>query len=181
MYNANTPARPQMRPGSSGGPNMGYAPSPLPNQGGPGPYGMMHASSSTPGAGQKRKMEGDAPTNPHIPAGPGGPGGLGGSGGPSGGPSSAPTGTNGPGAGQPERKFRPPMPPPHLLASLVPESKMFKDLIETEQKLDWTMLRKRAEVNDALGRVVKVSLRALSNFAKQERLMLVRSCRSSEH
>jgi SWI/SNF-related matrix-associated actin-dependent regulator of chromatin subfamily D len=34
---------------------------------------------------------------------------------------------------------------------------MFKDLIEMEQRLDWTMLRKRAEVNDALGRVVKVS------------------------
>jgi hypothetical protein len=30
-----------------------------------------------------------------------------------------------------------------------------------EQRLDWTMLRKRAEVNDALGRVVKVSQQQL--------------------
>jgi SWI/SNF-related matrix-associated actin-dependent regulator of chromatin subfamily D len=34
---------------------------------------------------------------------------------------------------------------------------MFEDLIKMEQKLDWTMLRKKAEVNDALGKPVRVS------------------------
>lgn len=158
-----------MRPGSSGNPNLGYAPSPVAYPPGSLPYGAM----PTPGGGQKRKLEGDISTNPHIPAGPGPGAGLGPGGGPmmvgtsattpSGqaqpGPATAAATTTGAPAStsQPERKFRPPMPPPHLLASLVPESKMFKDLIEMEQRLDWTMLRKRAEVNDALGRVVKVS------------------------
>jgi hypothetical protein len=72
---------------------------------------------------------------------------------------------NGNGNSNGERKPRPPMPAPYLLASLVPESKMFKDLLEMEHKLDWTMLRKRAEVNDALGRVVKVRKDTSGNFA----------------
>jgi SWI/SNF-related matrix-associated actin-dependent regulator of chromatin subfamily D len=69
------------------------------------------------------------------------------------------------------------MPPPHLLASLVPESKMFKDLIEMEQRLDWTMLRKRAEVNDALGRVVKVSQqqRRIRTWLDQDELICILS------
>ncbi len=50
------------------------------------------------------------------------------------------------------------MPPPYLLASLVPESAMFEDLIRMEQKLDWTMLRKKAEVNDAIGRPIRVGV-----------------------
>lgn len=158
MQNSNTPSRPpQMRPGSSGNPLPRYAP-PNPSGGPAPPYGMM-----TPG-GQKRKLESDAGGNPHIPLGPG-PGAVGISNPMSAGTSTPttsqpqPTGSGPSQQPQPqtERKFRPPMPPPHLLASLVPESKMFKDLIDMEQKLDWTMLRKRAEVNDALGRVVKVS------------------------
>jgi SWI/SNF-related matrix-associated actin-dependent regulator of chromatin subfamily D len=56
------------------------------------------------------------------------------------------------------RKQRPPMPPPHVLASLVPESAMFEDLLKMEQKLDWTILRKKAEVTDAIGKPVRVSL-----------------------
>jgi hypothetical protein len=35
---------------------------------------------------------------------------------------------------------------------------MFEDLIRMEQKLDWTMLRKKAEVNDGLGKPVRVSV-----------------------
>lgn len=54
-------------------------------------------------------------------------------------------------------KQRPPMPPPYMLASLVPESEMFADLLKMEQKLDWTMLRKKAEAQDALGKPIKVS------------------------
>jgi hypothetical protein len=146
MYNPNTPLRPQIRPMSSAGSaNMGYAPSPIPN----GTYPPMHASTMTPQVGQKRKLDGDATAHSHIPVGPGA--------------TSSSTSAAAPGPGQPERKFRPPMPPPHLLASLVPESRMFKQLIEMEQKLDWTMLRKRAEVNDSLGRVVKVGPRAISH------------------
>lgn len=48
------------------------------------------------------------------------------------------------------------MPPAHVLASLVPESPAFADLIRTEHQLDWTLLRKRAQANDALGRPTKV-------------------------
>ena len=171
MQNFNTPSRPpQMRPGSSGNPHPGYMPNahPNPSAGGPPPFGMM--SSSTP-SGQKRKLEGEASGNPHIPSGPGSAGtstsnvpGQPGPG-PGPGPGPAPTSsTQAPTQAAPERKFRPPMPPPHLLASLVPESKMFKDLIDMEQRLDWTMLRKRAEANDALGRVVKVSTWSLTTF-----------------
>lgn len=54
------------------------------------------------------------------------------------------------------KKQRPPMPPPHLLASLVPESAMFEDLLKMEQKLDWTILRKKAEVNDAIGKPTRI-------------------------
>jgi hypothetical protein len=192
--NNNTPARPpppQMRPGSSGNHNLGYAPSPVAYPPGSLPYGAM----PTPGGGQKRKLEGDISTNPHIPAGPGPGAGLAPGGGPmmagtsattpSGqgqaqpGPATAAATTTGAPAStsQPERKFRPPMPPPHLLASLVPESKMFKDLIEMEQRLDWTMLRKRAEVNDALGRVVKVSQqqRRIRTWLDQDELICILS------
>lgn len=49
------------------------------------------------------------------------------------------------------------MPPPYMLASLVPESEMFADLLKMEQKMDWTMLRKKAEAQDALGKPIKVS------------------------
>ena len=36
------------------------------------------------------------------------------------------------------------------------DSKMYQDLIAMEKKLDWTMLRKKAEVSDALGKQVTV-------------------------
>jgi SWI/SNF-related matrix-associated actin-dependent regulator of chromatin subfamily D len=57
------------------------------------------------------------------------------------------------------RKYaKPPLPPPHVLQTLVPDSPAFVDLIKAEQKLDWTLLRKKAEINDTLGRPVRVSL-----------------------
>lgn len=34
---------------------------------------------------------------------------------------------------------------------------MYQDLLEMERKLDWTMTRKRVEVQDALGRTPTVS------------------------
>jgi hypothetical protein len=34
---------------------------------------------------------------------------------------------------------------------------MFEDLLKMEQKLDWTILRKKAEVNDAIGKPTRVS------------------------
>lgn len=34
---------------------------------------------------------------------------------------------------------------------------MFEDLLKMEQKLDWTILRKKAEVTDALGKPIRVS------------------------
>jgi SWI/SNF-related matrix-associated actin-dependent regulator of chromatin subfamily D len=36
---------------------------------------------------------------------------------------------------------------------------MYQDLLEMERKLDWTMTRKRVEVQDALGRIPTVSPR----------------------
>ena len=33
---------------------------------------------------------------------------------------------------------------------------MYQDLLEMERKLDWTMMRKRVEVQDALGRTPNV-------------------------
>jgi SWI/SNF-related matrix-associated actin-dependent regulator of chromatin subfamily D len=57
------------------------------------------------------------------------------------------------------RKYaKPPLPPPHVLQTLVPDSPAFVDLIKAEQKLDWTLLRKKAEINDTLGRPVRVRL-----------------------
>ncbi|WVQ79223.1 hypothetical protein IAT38_001319 [Cryptococcus sp. DSM 104549] len=51
---------------------------------------------------------------------------------------------------------RPPLPPPHVLASLVPDSPAFNELLKIEQKLDWTLMRKKAELNDALGKTTRV-------------------------
>ncbi|ODN72925.1 hypothetical protein L202_08340 [Cryptococcus amylolentus CBS 6039] len=58
---------------------------------------------------------------------------------------------------------RPPLPPPHVLAALVPDSPAFLELMKVEQKLDWTLMRKKAEVNDALGKPTRVK-RALRVF-----------------
>ncbi|RSH93276.1 SWI/SNF complex component snf12 [Saitozyma podzolica] len=51
---------------------------------------------------------------------------------------------------------RPPLPPPHVLSTLVPDSPAFTELMKIEQKLDWTLLRKKAEINDALGKPIRV-------------------------
>nr|XP_018260323.1 uncharacterized protein I303_07241 [Kwoniella dejecticola CBS 10117]OBR82481.1 hypothetical protein I303_07241 [Kwoniella dejecticola CBS 10117] len=51
---------------------------------------------------------------------------------------------------------RPPLPPPHVLQALVPDSPAFTELIKLEQKLDWTILRKKAEINDTFGKPTRV-------------------------
>jgi len=38
------------------------------------------------------------------------------------------------------------------------DSRMYQDLLEMERKLDWTMMRKRAEIQDALSRNPTVCL-----------------------
>ena len=38
------------------------------------------------------------------------------------------------------------------------DSKMYHDLLEMEKRLDWTMTRKKVEVQDALGRPMTVSI-----------------------
>jgi hypothetical protein len=38
---------------------------------------------------------------------------------------------------------------------------MYQDLVEMEKKLDWTIMRKKAEVQDALGRTASVSVNFL--------------------
>ncbi|ORY34769.1 putative chromatin remodeling-related protein [Naematelia encephala] len=78
---------------------------------------------------------------------------------------------------------RAPLPPPHVLATLVPDSPAFNDLMKVEQKLDWTLLRKKAEINDALGRPVRVkrSLRVfISNTAHHQTWQDDASGRSQE-
>lgn len=40
------------------------------------------------------------------------------------------------------------------------DSAMYRDLLQMERKLDWTMTRKRVEVHDALQRIIPVSGRA---------------------
>ena len=41
---------------------------------------------------------------------------------------------------------------------------MYQDLLEMERKLDWTMMRKRVEVQDALGRTPNVRFLCKINF-----------------
>lgn len=55
------------------------------------------------------------------------------------------------------KQSRPPLPPPHVLSTLIPDSPAFTELMKIEQRLDWTLLRKKAEINEALGRTIKVS------------------------
>lgn len=43
-----------------------------------------------------------------------------------------------------------------MLQALVPDSPAFTELMKIEQKLDWTLLRKKAEINDALGRSTRI-------------------------
>ena len=38
------------------------------------------------------------------------------------------------------------------------DSKLYQDLMEMERKLDWTMLRKKVEIQDALGKPAYVRL-----------------------
>ena len=45
---------------------------------------------------------------------------------------------------------------------------MYKDLQEMEKKLDWTIMRKKAEVQDALGRTASVSINPMSSLAMSE-------------
>jgi SWI/SNF-related matrix-associated actin-dependent regulator of chromatin subfamily D len=42
---------------------------------------------------------------------------------------------------------------------------MYQDLQEMEKKLDWTIMRKKAEVQDALGRSASVSVNLISSWA----------------
>lgn len=119
----------------------------------PQPYPAHPGMQPSPQVGQKRKLEADAPLNPHQPQPPHAQ-----QTGPSvGTPTPAPEAPSANATQPAEKKLRPPMPPPHLLASLVPESKLFSELLDMEGKFDWLMLRKRAEAQEGLGRVGKVS------------------------
>jgi SWI/SNF-related matrix-associated actin-dependent regulator of chromatin subfamily D len=45
---------------------------------------------------------------------------------------------------------------------------MYQDLQEMEKKLDWTIMRKKAEVQDALGRTASVSINLSSSLATSD-------------
>jgi len=49
--------------------------------------------------------------------------------------------------------------PPSVLSDpqLLVDSRMYQDLLDTEKKLDWTIMRKKAEVQDALGRTASTT------------------------
>lgn len=49
------------------------------------------------------------------------------------------------------------------------DSAMYRDLLQMERKLDWTMTRKRVEVHDALQRIIPVSLAAVLLRATDEK------------
>ena len=42
---------------------------------------------------------------------------------------------------------------------------MYQDLQDMEKKLDWTIMRKKAEVQDALGRTASVGINLISAWA----------------
>lgn len=66
------------------------------------------------------------------------------------------------------KQSRPPLPPPHVLSTLVPDSPAFTELMKVEQRLDWTLIRKKAEINDALGRPIKVGANEVALIAGQK-------------
>ena len=39
-----------------------------------------------------------------------------------------------------------------------PDSQFYQELLQMEKKLDWTMMRKKVELQDALGRPMHVSI-----------------------
>jgi SWI/SNF-related matrix-associated actin-dependent regulator of chromatin subfamily D len=45
---------------------------------------------------------------------------------------------------------------------------MYQDLLDMEKKLDWTIMRKKAEVQDALGRTASVSIDLFSSLAMSD-------------
>jgi hypothetical protein len=75
--------------------------------------------------------------------------------------------------------------PPSLLRDpdFVSESRMYQDLLEMERKLDWTMTRKKLEVQDALSRNPSVSHFLSSQFCPLEANAIRRSLlgRPQEH
>lgn len=46
------------------------------------------------------------------------------------------------------------------IESFVPESKLYTDLVEFEKKLDTTIMRKRLDIQEALGKPTKVAFKA---------------------
>lgn len=48
------------------------------------------------------------------------------------------------------------------------DSAMYRDLLQMERKLDWTMTRKRVEVHDALQRIIPVSLITVDTAIRNE-------------
>ncbi|CED83878.1 SWI/SNF transcription activation complex subunit [Phaffia rhodozyma] len=65
------------------------------------------------------------------------------------------------------KRFRAHVPPLPVILN-IPESRMYQDLVQMEQKLDWTITRKRAEIQDAVARPTKTK--------RQLRIYLSNSC-----
>ena len=73
------------------------------------------------------------------------------------------------------------------------DSAMYRDLLQMERKLDWTMTRKRVEVHDALQRIIPVSFRRCYGYVfrwcskewplcmrERDRVMAEMSCKETQ-
>ncbi|XP_077513400.1 brahma-associated protein 60 isoform X2 [Amblyomma americanum] len=157
-------APPRPYPGYQGGyGSPGPAPPPLHSRGMPPPPGSPYAPARLPtgpapleGPPRKRPPPGDAP--PRSAASKGSS--LGGSGPASGPPpavgGAAPPPGGGGGAPPPKKKKKlaDKILPPRV-RDLVPESQAYMDLLAFERKLDFTIMRKRLDIQEALKRPMK--------------------------
>ncbi|XP_037561860.1 brahma-associated protein of 60 kDa-like [Dermacentor silvarum] len=142
----------------------GPAPPPMHSRGMPPPPGSPYTPPRLPSGGPA-PLEGPPRKRP-PPAGSDAParsaaskGGLGGGAGPTGGgPPPAATPPVAPGSGAPpakkKKKLADKILPPRV-RDLVPESQAYMDLLAFERKLDFTIMRKRLDIQEALKRPMK--------------------------
>lgn len=151
-----------VRMGGPGSPMVGVGGGPPPPQ---SPYmnrppGMPPGSPMVAGGGGGMKR----PMVMQSPGGGGGPPGVMKPGGMGGGPQMGPPNTMAPGA--PNVPMHGPIPKkkkkvsdkvlPQKVRDLVPESQAYMDLLTFERKLDFTIMRRRLEITEALKKPIKV-------------------------
>lgn len=58
-----------------------------------------------------------------------------------------------------------PFPPSKQIEAIVPESKLYKELLDFEKKLDSTIMRKRLDLQETLNKSVKVTFQLSLAFS----------------